>query len=90
MAGEFDDMAGMNWVIRRPPRTWDHLARVWPDIGDQLGVVTEGVDDAIVSIGAAGWTETEQFNHFTGLRSQLDSLAADLDSLAVDWETGEW
>ena len=86
MTGDYDDLAGMSSVIRHQRESWDRLARVWPDIAHQLAVVNDSVDDAIISIGANDWSPDDQFQHFTGLRTQVDNLGFGLNALATDWE----
>ncbi|MEL7209626.1 MAG: hypothetical protein AAGK32_15555, partial [Actinomycetota bacterium] len=64
--------------------------RVWPDAHDQLGVIYDGVNEAVISVGADDWTERDQLEHFIGLRSGVDDLGSDLDRIAEQSEDGRW
>ena len=53
---------------------WPALQRTWPDAHAQLGELYDGLNDAVISIGAPGWTERAQLEHFTILRDSVNDL----------------
>ncbi len=82
-AGEFDDLTGMSSVIRHRRESWDHLARVWPDIAHQLAAVndteTYGQEAGFSAVQVAlraGHDPSVARRHYTGRVDEADAALA--------------
>jgi hypothetical protein len=89
MTGEVPAHEAIGAGLRRADE-WPMLRHAWPDVHAQLARLYDGLNDAVVSVGAAGWTERDQLDHFTALRDSVNDLGTDLNQLATRWEEDEW
>ena len=82
--GDVDPVTLMSQAITNPPPQWPALAEHYPDLNHGLAAIDDGVNDALLSIGADDWDDGTQFGFFQGLQAELRNFGHDLNRQAQD------